>query len=176
MLKREITERDRLSLGEFVAVFADALGQYARRCERDLVFAVKAEIPKDVWKEAYAWAKGNLTLAEKTTKDGNTTFYRIKHAEHVRKQCRRSGWTTLEQIKEYYRSECTVSKKETAASWIDAVCSCQNFQKMYVCLHVVGVATRKRDVDTPDYVKNAPIESRRPRGRPALAKSAYVVQ
>lgn len=176
VLKDDVTKRERLSLSEFVAVLESTIGRYSRRCKTDQIFASVPTITKQTWIAAHHWAKSTHQLKMKTTPDGSsiisvkaTTFDGDAHIVH-------SDWKDLNEFKFYYTSYWTVTRAKDETKWLRAICSCPVYQKQFVCKHCVGIAERMAEVKLPEDAKNMPIETKRKRGRPTKAKTAYVVQ
>ena len=55
-------------------------------------------------------------------------------------------------------------------------CTCRVNMKKHLCKHVVGVAIQLGYLNPPSQAKTVPIGKKRPRGRPAKAKKAKIVQ
>lgn len=55
-------------------------------------------------------------------------------------------------------------------------CTCRDFMKEFICLHIVGMAIRLKLIKPPAEAKNIAIGSKRKPGRPSKAKKALVLQ
>ena len=59
-------------------------------------------------------------------------------------------------------------------NWRKSVCTCAQFQKMYVCKHVICLILRHKLEDAPLEAKKVPLGEKRKRGRPEHAKKALL--
>lgn len=87
-------------------------------------------------------------------------------------------WASFKQFKEecfsFYTAVFPVPL--TKDNWIKGSCDCYQYFKLYMCVHILGIALRMKFVTAPDEAKTIPIGRKRKRGRPALAKPALVWQ
>jgi uncharacterized Zn finger protein len=60
--------------------------------------------------------------------------------------------------------------------WRKAKCNCPALLKNYICKHIVGMAIRLKHCKPPPAAKTVTIGEKRKRGRPAKAKSAFLLQ
>lgn len=177
IIKVKYTFRDRLSLGEFISVMVVMLASYSRRCNDDLQFAKAAFITKDNYEKAYQWKRLKLPLVIKTTDNTKSIIVEsAKSRASLVKPVMMPNPTTLEQFKDGYSSHWIVSLASGENKWLDAQCSCPEFQKEYMCKHVVGIAARFGEITIPEEAKSVPIGAKPTRGRPAKAKKALLTQ
>lgn len=175
VFKDKFTFRERLSLGEFVHVLVNMIGQYSRRCVSDLVYAHAPVVPKAMWSATYAWTKLK-GLAMPTEKNGDKYIVPIKSSEYNDAvPTVKSNWASLHEFEVFYKSVWIISSTRDD-KWINATCTCPCFQKEFMCKHVLGVAVRMGQETIPDDAKCAVLGAKRKRGRPAKAKSALIVQ
>jgi len=60
-------------------------------------------------------------------------------------------------------------------NWKESAGSCVPFQKEYVCIHVLGIATFKSLFHVPDVAKTDLLETKRKLGRPRKAGKSLIV-
>ena len=56
------------------------------------------------------------------------------------------------------------------------ICDCPIFSKEFVCKHFVYIAVNLEFISVPDNAKSIPISEKRKRGRPTLARRAFLTQ
>lgn len=176
VLKDDITKRERVALSVFISLMVDLIGRYSRRCNTDQVFATTTTISKNTWVAAHQWAKTAGKLKVHSTHDGNKTISVKSSSFDDEPHIVRSDWKSLSEFKSFYTSTWTVTRIKPETNWLKAICSCPIYQKQFICKHVVGIAVLIGHVALPADAKNQIIESKRKRGRPTKAKTAYVVQ
>jgi uncharacterized Zn finger protein len=60
------------------------------------------------------------------------------------------------------------------SDWKMSTCTCQPFQKKYLCKHVVGLAVKNNLYSLRPEAKTVPLGERRGPGRPKKAKKALL--
>ena len=80
---------------------------------------------------------------------------------------------SFSQIKECFRVKKTILNR---IEWLKSICTCPGFLKEYICPHIIALAIKYELCDAPLAAKNVPLGERRKRGRPSLAKKAFIRQ
>lgn len=176
VIKDKHTIRARYDLSRFREVLFRMLHQYSTEYidgTREIHYKPDIDLP--MWTKAYNWAKSNVDI--KVTKLRN----RIDHEIPVTPDANTNDslmWQSFNNFRRMYFSKCTTSFMTpfNKTTWDQGICNCSDFFKLNVCQHVVGIALRMKFAEAPPEAKTIPIGQKRKRGRPALAKSAFVIQ
>lgn len=132
-----------------------------------------------MWTNAYNWAE----LDVKMHVDETQTYVSYKipadpNRTDVEQMSTDINWATFKQFKEecfaFYVTNFPAPFSKD--NWMKGSCDCYQYFKLYMCVHILGIALRMRYVTVPDEAKTIPIGRKRKRGRPALAKPALVWQ
>lgn len=175
VIKDQFTLRERLSLGEFLSVMEDMIGQFSRRCETDLTYAVEPTILFETWTAAHHWTNLNVPLIKKKQENGDTVI-RLKSSSSTESAVIESNWQNFEEFRRFYLSHWYVTLASNETNWLKSSCSCPKFQKQFMCKHVVGIAVRQKQAVVPVEAKTVKIGEKRKRGRPAKAAKALIIQ
>lgn len=177
-IKDRHTIRNRFDLGKFREVLYQMVRSYSIEYSSGIrEFHQKVLIDLPTWTAAYNWAKKNAQT--NITKHRNLVQYEILLDSNNNIEIDETLlWRSFDDFRKIYFMKCTVSFPAPfdRSTWEQGYCDCADFFKMYTCMHVVGVALRMKFVEAPLEAKNVPIGQKRKRGRPALAKSAFVIQ
>lgn len=180
VIKDENTIRKLFDLGRFRVVLFEIIENWSLLYVNGLKeIHLKPEISLEMWTNAYNWAKLDVKMladesqslvSYKIPADPNRT-----DVDQLRSDI---DWTTFKQFKEecfsFYNA--TFSAPLAKDNWMKGSCDCYQYFKLYMCVHILGIALRMRYVTAPDEAKTIPIGRKRKRGRPALAKPALVWQ
>lgn len=177
-IKDKHTIRQRFDLGRFREVLFQMIKQYS--CEytygiREVHRKPLIDLP--VWTEAYNWARANTTI--KITKLRDRIVHEIPLESNLNVDIDDTLiYESFDNFKKYYFSKCitTFSIPFNKSTWEKGFCDCADFFKLFICKHVVGIALRMKFTEAPLEAKNIPIGQKRKKGRPALAKAAFIVQ
>ena len=73
------------------------------------------------------------------------------------------SWTSFDE----YKSCCNILQIFVDKNnWKLSCCTCRNFQKNYMCLHIIGIAYRFKLVDLPNQAKTIGLGEKRKHERP----------
>ena len=143
-------------------------------------FSLESTITLPMEIAAFNWAR--LKVFVRNVK--NETFYiQTKNQEksfpmsEVTEYERQAKFKTWRKFETYTKFQTQFSKvKMDGDNWKDASFSCDKFQKIYACTHVLGIAVRMKSYSVRPEAKNIPIGVKRKRRRPKLAKKALLSQ
>ena len=196
LIKREDTLRNLLSLNAFMSVAFGILRKWSvardPSCNINAKpFVTEPSISLSLWTEAYNWKLNAIIIQDVEEKPNNFYFksgngVEINSIEIVRKyeknmcEC---NWQTFESFRNcaFGIWRVTMPVPLTESNWKQGSCTCPAYFKKYLCKHIVGIALRqtlvtKASLLMPIQAKNIPIGSKRKVGRPALAKTALIMQ
>lgn len=180
VIKDENTIRKLFDLGRFRVVIFEIIENWSLLYVNGLKeIHLQPEISLEMWTNAYNWAKLDVKMQVDETQ--SLVSYKIPadpNRTDVEQMNSDIDWTTFKQFKEecflFYTAIFPVLLAKE--NWIKGSCDCYQYFKLYMCVHILGIALRMRYVSAPDEAKTIPIGRKRKRGRPALAKPALVWQ
>lgn len=179
VIKSEHTFRERLDISQFRFVLYKMLNSLSVEYESGLN-AVENECHKidtSLDTLAYNWANLNFKLTP--VKEGEYKSYRVPAGlADIELNDAQSTWESFDSFVgesfSYYTTRMPENIDRT--NWMTGDCDCASFHKDFMCLHIVGIATRLKCKTTPPEAKQIPLGAKRRRGRPALAKGALTKQ
>jgi hypothetical protein len=185
VIKKECTIRERLPMGLFFEKSKEYVEGWSESRNPATVnfttFAVKPSITLRLETSAYNWARSNSFI--RSSRDKGCYYIRTKESQksfpisevnEYERQRRQMQWR---KFSTYAKWKSSFSKVTMAGGeWEGAFCSCPNFQKNYVCHHILGLAVRQKLYEVRPEAKSIPIGEKRKRGRPKLAKKALLRQ
>lgn len=176
-IKDRQTIRNRFDLGKFREVLFHMVKTYSIEYSsgiRELHQKPLIDLP--TWTAAYNWAKTNAQI--KINKNRDFITHEIPLSASDTEIDENLTWQSFDNFRRNYFAKCTTTFPTpfNRSNWEKGYCDCADFFKKYMCLHVVGIALRMKFVDAPPEAKIVPIGQKRKRGRPALAKAAFVIQ
>lgn len=125
---------------------ATIVGQYTRRCGRDLELEKEPKINKPIM-ATYVWTKLNLKIKTDDNTSTGDIFVNIKSAKLKSSvQVKNSDWLTFEEFKVFFKNKLVVTLPKGETMWKKAWCTCPFYQKQVVCKHVLGIAVRFRQL------------------------------
>lgn len=125
-----------------------------------------------MWTNSYQWAKESkeIKILDDKFYIPSDDFNKITDSEF--KRYRSGKFTTFDHFVKSFNIWCV--DRDNCQDWKQAKCTCPSFLKEYICKHVVGLAIRLKEVSPPLIAKSVPIGQKRKRGRPTLAKKAFI--
>ncbi len=145
-------------------------------------FYHEPQIKNPLWVAANQWALavGSNVISIKT--DGQSSYFSSAKLQPFNKQVALAyikarserSWATFDEWAECYFS--VVETKLDKGNWRASTCSCPSFLRIYICCHIIGLASRYKLITIPDDAKAVPLGAKRKRGRIAGMKRALVVQ
>lgn len=137
----------------------------------------KPNIQLGVWTSAYTWAKSNIPI-QTIQNDQQIAYIMPTNSKNTDVIDENKSWISFDEFKSknfaYVRVE--FPKPYTKDNWLEGKCTCAQFMKNFICMHVLGVSLRMKFITAPDAARNLPLGQKRKRGRPDLAKTALVYQ
>lgn len=171
------TFRKRFPIGQFLSVASEMVAGWSAEYMTSKAFVSTPSISLSLWTKSYQWVIANPKMEIVLNQHvGNLQFFCIPSKSLEKAPSFASDWTTFDAYKEQHFSTYEVCINEDGTLWKDGECTCPAFLKDFICKHVVGVAIRCKYVVEPPPARNIPIGQKRKRGRPQLAKNAWIVQ
>lgn len=175
-MKNHQTMRRRITIAEFKQFVLEIVAQRSLEYkDKHKVYVEKAPIADKTWILGYRLSKGDKQILKKNF--GNYTKYYLKAGENNEIAdddiifAQNLNWKSFDEFKEKAFSVWEVVLYEHL-NWQDGTCTCPVYQLDFVCKHLVATAIRTKVVKPPDFVKARPLEKKRKRGRPPLARDA----
>lgn len=175
IIKDEHTLRERMDLGKFRVALFDMLNTWS------IVYAsgqksVQTDAPEltlKLWTEGYRWAKENVKITSR--RNGRKIIYRTSFTEAVDDA---NDWPNFDTFKHkaFCFNDTCFNYPISRENWLSSECDCEDFFKLFMCRHIIGIALRMRCIAAPAEAKTIPIGQKRKRGRPAKARGALVRQ
>lgn len=183
-IKRDVTLRERLPLAQF----AEAVLQMTRELSLNYAqhkreFATEAKVDLMLWREAASWAKSDVpqrnissscdeTVVQVISSVGmekGLTFERIDAIQQKK-------WSSFDQFVNEGFGNCWTVQVSTP-DWKDySKCECPQFQKNYVCKHILGVALREKICKLPRTAIPTMLEQKAKPGRKKKNTKALLLQ
>lgn len=175
LIKDNHTLRERMELGKFRIELFEMVKSWSRAYTSGLktVILDAPELPLKLWTAGYNWAEENVKITNR--RRGNKIIYRSSTVQTIDDS---TNWQCFDDYKknsfDFYD---TVFKFPISRdNWLISECDCENYFKLYMCEHIIGIALRMKCITAPAEAKHVPIGQKRKRGRPAKAKPALVRQ
>lgn len=164
-IKNEATIRHRLPIGKFLLVIQSSCEIWSK----DTTYDAEVEIPHNLWRESYQWARANIKLVD-DPKERNIVYVPVHNDELAVTidMVSMSRWTDLK----HFREARSVAKLKLEGEWTDYVCTCLAFQKKWMCKHVLGIAIRQKKVTVPPTARDLSVGPKPKRGRPKKVTKA----
>lgn len=178
VIKDKHTIRNRFDLGRFREALYLMITKYSTEYSngtREIYHSPLIEL--NIWTEAYNWAKMNVPI--KVTRFRNRIEHEITIDQNQNMEIDENlMWHSFDNFRKMYFCKCktTFPTPFNRLTWEKGQCDCTDYFKLNICKHVVGIALRMKYVEAPLEAKNIPIGEKRKRGRPALARGAFVFQ
>lgn len=165
VVKDKVTGRCKLALG----VFVGKLSEQMKFWSMDTVFSDEYTIPHQMWQQAWRWAKSEVQCVD----DGDSSFYPAKGSELPKKKISYTKW---ESFSDYVDTFQLVKVSHVDRPYKEMQCNCYDFQKQYMCRHVLGIAVLNKEVRVhpQDRVDGSEIEQKPRLGRPPKVKPGLV--
>ncbi|OXA39961.1 Glycerol-3-phosphate dehydrogenase [NAD(P)+] [Folsomia candida] len=187
-IKNENTFRKRLPLGElFVTLKKIVSGWSLDRNPVSLdckIFATSPTYSLQLQTKSFNWSidKKRAPLKSKKGCPGTVVYYitpsglpALKSEDIIQynnKMCKKT-WTKFDTYKKCKERLWIVNYNEE--EWSSSRCNYTSFKKKYMCKHVMGIAVIRKDFTVRDEAVTVPVGTKRPRGRPAKARRALLV-
>lgn len=172
VIKKENTIRERLPLGKFNTVLMEMVAGWSLRYKnKHIEFQYKPQIDLPLWTKSYQWVRENVLIRSYELIDG--IQYTISYSSSDEPK---EIPSTFESFNDFKENMFKSIKTFLPTDWMKGECSCQEYMKKYICLHIVGMAIRLKLTKVPVEAKNIQIGEKRKPGRPSKAKKALVVQ
>ena len=190
-LKKEATFRVRMPMAEFLTTANDVVNKWSEKRDpysvnHPKVFMQEPSITTSDFTAAYNWMTKSFVI-QKNCQDTKQFFIKSKHSTQVfnntsvKAYCDATKSSSFRSFDEYHSICFSVwhvvfEGNSDETNWKMAQCSCPSNQKNYICKHIIGIAARLNFVTIPLLAKLVPIDEKRRRGRPALARKALQLQ
>lgn len=175
IIKDEKTMRVRLPLKQFFSQLLTWVEGWARRYDAGAsIYYYKPTIDLKLETKAYQWVKQKKEVRKHRVGD----FYMVPADPYITLE----HWseTLVYETFDEYSNNVFKGWSTTVANdphnWINGQCNCPSFLKDYICKHVVGIAMCLKLFEPKFEAKQIPLDERRKRGRPKLAKKALIKQ
>lgn len=173
LIKDEQTLRERMDLGKFRMALYKMTKEWSIKYISSVktVYLDAPELTLPLWTAGYLWARANNKISSR--KRGNFIIYRsiLSFIETIDDS---NDWDSFDvyRKKSFEFNDTKFKYPITRDNWFESECDCENYFKLYICEHIIGIALRIKCIIPPAEAKAIPIGEKRKRGRPPKAKSA----
>ncbi|RNA20938.1 hypothetical protein BpHYR1_015168 [Brachionus plicatilis] len=149
VIKDEGTDRDRLSLNDFMKVMKDMLQKWSLDRDAEFTTTKKFELKPIIstrgWTFGYNWVKLRKRIVKYL--HGGTQFYMCTNSESTsditKAQCKEfwikeDDWHDLDELLEW--SLKFIAVKIDSENWESSTCSCHYWQTTFKCKHTIGTS------------------------------------
>lgn len=156
-VKRDITHRERVPLGQFTATAFEMANELSLQYKEEEKFINNEPIiTTELWKKAAMWAKDSNIPTIKAYENGDEIgFYapstkwlesREPFALAAVEKLQAMVWKSFDQYIQFgHLKFYTVRIANDKEKWhLNSQCDCPDFFKHYVCKHSIGIALRRK--------------------------------
>lgn len=186
IIKKTITFRERLPLGQFVQTVLDMTGSLSLEYKKnERVIATKPIISLKDWRLAGLWCKDENLMH---ISGGEQMVFHVPSSKAIEEnwkltddnvfRIQTTNWETFDQFIDFGNGlYWTVHLCDENNDWsMKSKCDCPFFLKHYKCKHVIGMALRQRIAKLPRAAVSTLIGPKPKRGRKAKAQQALLTQ
>lgn len=173
-IKKRATLRKRLPLGQFMNVLVNQIAKWSKKTK----FQDTPVIDQTLFLKTYRFLKQGRPMTERRQGTMSMIWCPLKGEALEAKDMMAQEdcvWNTWEEF--CARKKFMFIIFDNSETWNQfSTCTCSEFQKKYMCKHILGLAVIRKLTAIPSHIKAIPIGSRVPRGRIPKAKKALMRQ
>jgi hypothetical protein len=191
-IKKDCTIRKRLALARFLElVETKIIMEWSTNRNPDkpispVLFVTATPISHQLWVDAFHTSISNresIAIDNKRTKEkihymcsGRELSNSLKVFYKDYKQHKDNlSWNNFDALKDYQSSLWQINFVENKTQWKESTCNCKNFQKDYICKHLIVLAIRYGYEIVPLTAQTVELGCKVARGRPARVTKALNV-